>query len=364
MAAKTLTTRELGRATLARQMLLEREAVSAIAAVERLCGMQAQEPRPPFAGLWSRVDGFRRDDLLEPLRSGKVVRATLMRATLHLMSARDYRKLRSALDPMMLGAMGPRTKDVDLDAVLREAAKLLRRGPLTFNELRAALARRFPRADDRGLGRAVRLGMPLVMVPTDDRWAFARDSRFALAATVIGKPLAKRAAAGELLLRYLAAFGPATAGDFQTWSGLGGARAIVDGVRDSLVELRDERGRELFDLPDAPRPGADVPAPVRLLPDFDNLLLAHDDRTRVIADDHRGLVATKNLRIKATFLVDGIVSGTWAVERRGRQATLTLTPFGRLRKADVRELEAEGEAMLRFLEEEASMHDVKVVSAA
>ena len=364
MAPKTLTARELGRATLARQMLLEREASTAVAAVERLCGMQAQEPRPPFAGLWSRVEGFEADDLLEPLRAGKVVRATLMRATLHLMSARDYRKLRSALDPMMAASMGPRTKDIDVDAVMAEARKLLRREPLTFNQLRAALAKKFPRADDRGLGRAVRLGLPLVMAPTDDRWGFARDSRFAPAEAVIGKPPAKRAAAGELLLRYLTAFGPATAGDFQTWSGLGGTRAIVDRVRDRLVSFRDERGRELLDLPDAPRPGGDVPAPVRFLPDFDNLLLAHDDRTRVIADAHRGFVATKNLRIRATFLVDGVVSGTWAVERKGKRATLTLSPFGRLRKADAKELEAEGEALLGFLEDGAATLDVRVASAA
>jgi DNA glycosylase AlkZ-like len=360
MSETTLTARELSRATLARQMLLEREPESAVAAVERLCGMQAQEPRPPFVGLWTRLDGFRPDDLLDPLRAGKVVRATLMRATLHLLSARDYRRLRSALDPMMAGAMGPRTKDLDLHAVMREAAKLLRAGPLTFNELRAALAERFPRADDRGLGRAVRLGLPLVMVATDDRWGFARDSRFAPAESVLGKPPAKRAATGELLLRYLAAFGPATSADFQTWSGLGGTRAIVDGVRERLVTFRDERGRELLDLPDAPRPGADVPAPVRLLPDFDNLLLAHDDRTRVIADEHRPLVATKNLRIKATFLVDGIVGGTWAVERKGKRATLRIEPFKRLRKADAKELEAEAEKLLGFLEGDAATLAVKV----
>lgn len=361
MSKGTLTTTELSRATLARQLLLERDSMSAVAAVERLCGMQAQEPRPPVVGLWTRLDGFRAEDLLEPVRAGKAVRATLMRATLHLMSARDYRKLRSALDPMMTGAMGPRTKDLDLDAVMREAAKLLRKDPLTFNELRAALAKRFPGADDRGLGRAVRLGLPLVMVPTDDRWGFARDSRFAPAESVIGKPPAKRAATAELLLRYLAAFGPATAADFQTWSGLGGTRAIVEKVRDQVVTFRDERGRELLDLPDAPRPGGDVRAPVRFLPDFDNLLLAHDDRSRVIADEHRPLVATKNLRIKATFLVDGIVAGTWAAERKGKRATLRLEPFNRLRKADVKELEAEGEELLRFLEPDAATRDVKVL---
>ena len=360
MSETTLTNRELGRATLARQMLLERERVAASDAVERLCGMQAQEPRPPFVGLWTRIEGFEASDLLEPLRSGEVVRATLMRATLHLMSARDYRRLRSALDPMMAAAMGPRTKDLDLDAVMAGASRLLRGRALTFNELRAELSKRFPKADDRGLGRAVRLGLPLVMVPTEDRWGFARDSRFAPAETVIGKPPAKRAVTGDLLLRYLAAFGPATAADFQTWAGLGGARAIVDGVRDKLVTFRDDRGRELLDLPDAPRPGGDVDAPVRLLPDFDNLLLAHDDRTRVIDDEHRPRVATKNLRIRATFLIDGRVAGTWAAERKGKRATLRIDPFGRLRKADRVALEAEAEALLGFLEPDAATRAVAV----
>jgi hypothetical protein len=203
--------------------------------------------------------------------------------------------------------------------------------------------------------------VPLVMVPTDDRWAFARDSRFALAEDWLRprRPKKPPAATRDLVVRYLGAFGPASAADFQTWSGMKGAKDAFDALRPRLEAFTDERGRELFDVPDAPRPDEDVPAPVRFLPDFDSLVLAHDDRTRVIADEHRGLVATKNLRIRATFLVDGLVAGTWSVERKGRRATLRLAPFGRLRKADSGALAEEGERLLRFLEEDADSFDVK-----
>ena len=164
------------------------------------------------------------------------------------------------------------------------------------------------------------------MVPTDDAWGYPRNAQFRLTDVDIETP----AAPDELVLRYLAAFGPASATDFQRWSALKGAKAVLDGLREQLVTFRDERGRELFDLPDAPRPGEDADAPPRFLPEFDNLMLAHDDRTRVIADEHRGEVVTKNLRIRATVLWDGVVIATWAIERKRDAATLRIAPFGRL----------------------------------
>ena len=156
--------------------------------------------------------------------------------------------------------------------------------------------------------------------------------RFALAEELLGRGLAP-AAPAALVTRYLGAFGPASAADVQTWSGVGAMKQVLDGMRDRLEVFADERGRELFDLPDAPRPGADVPAPVRFLPEFDNLVLAHDDRTRVIADEHRPLVTTKNLRVRATFLVDGVVAGAWTIAVKRGVATLTLEPFGCARQA-------------------------------
>jgi hypothetical protein len=361
VAAATLTRAELNRATLARQLLLAREAVSAVDAVQRLAGMQAQEPKHPFIGLWTRVEDFAHEDLLAALREREVVRATLMRSTLHLMSAAHYAAVRMALQPprsVALRVLGARSQGMDLDEVLPAARALLRDTPLPFDEIRARLQEQFPDVNDRALGYAVRTLVPLVMVPSDgDRWGFARVSPFALADEWLDEPLAEDALEA-LVTRYLRAFGPASAKDVQTWSGAGAMKQVLDGMRDRLEVFADERGRELFDLPEAPRPGADVPAPARLLPEFDNLVLAHDDRSRVIADEHRPLVTTKNLRVKATFLVDGLVAGTWAMGVKRKVATLTLTPFAALPKRAVKELEPEAEALLRFAEPDAKSYDV------
>jgi winged helix DNA-binding protein len=327
-------------------------------AVEALAGMQAQEPRPPFVGLWSRVEGFERAQLLDALRSGAVVRGMLMRATLHLVSAADFRAWRPMVQPVLTAAYNGvdkrRRSGVDIDQVVPVARELLADEPLTFNALRASLSARFPDANERGLGYGARTHLPLTMVPTDDRWGFPRDARFAPASA------GSDAGPAPLLRRYLAAFGPATAADAQTWSGLRGAAEVLEAM-DDLERLDDERGRTLYDLPDAPRPDPDAPAPVRLLPEFDNLVLAHADRTRLLDDDHRPRVVTKNLRVRATFLVDGRVAGTWKTERKGKKAALTFEPFGRLRKRDAKALAEEGEALLGFVEPDAGSVDVRGV---
>jgi hypothetical protein len=362
-AAATLTRAELNRATLARQLLLAREPLSAVAAIERLGGMQAQEPKHPFIGLWTRVEGFSRDELLGALHAREVVRATLMRSTLHLMSAADYAALRMALQPprsVALRVLGARSQGLDLDAVLPAARELLRPGPLTFDEIRERLQEHFPDVNDRALGYAVRTLVALVMVPAQrERWGFGRSTPFTLAERWLDVPVGAEDKQA-LVERYLGAFGPASAKDAQTWSGVGGLKAVLDGMRDRLSVFADERGRELFDLRGAPRPGADAPAPARLLPEFDNLVLAHDDRSRVIADEHRPLVTTKNLRVKATFLLDGTVAGTWSVAVKRRVATLELVPFRSLTKTARGELEAEALELLRFVEPDAEGHAVQL----
>ena len=346
-------------------MLLEREAVPAAEAIERLAGMQAQEPRPPFTGLWSRVEGFGREELHRAFRAREVVRATLMRATLHLMSARDYVALRPALQPGLVRAMsGRRFADVEPDRVLAAARELLAGNPCDFNEIRARLAERFPAVEDRALGYAVRTHLPLVMVPSDDRWGFPRSSRFALADEWLREPIAPEAEADELVLRYLAAFGPATVADAQTWSYLRGLKPVFERLRERLAVFRDEHGRELFDLPGAPRPDPRTRAPARFLPEFDNLLLSHDDRMRVIADEHRPFVAaTRNLRIRATFTWDGFVAGAWRIERERAKATLRIEPFADLPQRAVKALREEGEQLVRFVEDDAGSFDVVLEAA-
>jgi hypothetical protein len=260
----------------------------------------------------------------------------------------------------MTSALRDRSQGLDPDAVLPMARELLAEQPRTFDELRTLLQAVFPDVNHRALGYAVRMLLPLVMVPTEDRWGFPRVAKFTLAEGWLGCPLSSDPEPDELVVRYLGAFGPATAADVQTWSGLQGMKAVLERLRARLVTFNDEAGRELFDLPDAPRPEADVAALVRFLPEFDSLMLAYADRTRLIADEHRHAVITKNLRVKATFLVDGLVAGTWEVKRTRREGTLTLTPFRGLSKRDGDALRAEGEAMLRFAEPDASSVAVKV----
>jgi hypothetical protein len=363
--ADVLSARELNRATLARQMLLARERVPAAVVVERLCGMQAQEARPPFVGVWTRAEGFARAELHGALHSRDVVRATLLRGTLHLMSGRDYAALRMAIHPVMgdaLRVLGDRAAGLELDQVLPAARRLLDGQPLTFGQLRPLLQAEFPEVNERALGYAVRTHLPLVMLPTGDRWGFPSVASFTLADDWLGLPLSEDPSPEPLVRRYLAAFGPATAADVQAWSGLQGMKGVLDGMRGELRTFRDEGRRELFDLEDALRPGDAVPAPVRFLPEFDNLLLSHANRRRVIADEHRQFVYTKNLRVHATFLVDGVVAGTWKVARTRGRATLTMTPFAPLPRDASKELAAEGESLIHFLEEDASDWAVDLVS--
>ena len=357
--ADALSLRELNRATLARQMLLGREAVSAVDAVGRLAGMQAQEPRPPFVGLWTRVEGFDREELDVAIASHDVVRATLMRATLHLLPASEYWLYRTALEPALdaafQGVAGKFAEGLDLDKVLAVARKELAGEPRNFKELTAALVAAFPGVDERAPRYFTRTGLPLLMVPSaEDRWGFPRTPRFELAEKRLGKGKQVRGAGGELVRRYLAAFGPASVADFATWSGIRKPAPLFEELSDELVVFAGDKSRELFDLPDAPRPGADVAAPVRFLPDFDNLVLGHADRRRIVAEEHRPLLTPgKNLRVKATFLVDGFVAGTWKAERKGKKATLALEPFGKLTKKATKELRTEGEELLRLLEPDA-----------
>ncbi len=354
-----LTARELGRATLARQLLLERAPIGAVEAIARIAGMQAQEPRPPFVGLWSRLEAFRHEQLLEALRSGAVVRGPLFRATLHLVTEADWSVFRPPCQPALgsaMRALGARADTLDLDQVRAAARALLRKGPRTAGELRALLHEAFPDEDDRALGYAMRTSLALVMVPTDDRFGFPRDPRLRLA-----DPPSTSEDARELVRRYLAAYGPASVADAQEWSGLARLGPTFEALRVELATFTDERGRELFDLPEAPRPDAGEAAPARYLPEFDSLVLAHADRSRVIAEEHRRYLTTKNLRVNATALYDGEVCATWSVKRSAKTATLELTPFRRLAAKARRALEAEGLALLEANESAGARFSVRVL---
>ena len=364
MAADSLTLRALGRATLARQMLLERADVTPVAAIERLAAVQAQLGRPAFVALWTRLAGFRADPLRAAIAKRRVVRATLMRATLHMVTARDYLAFRPALAPMlgdvMRRVLGARAKAVDAARLERAARDVLAGGARTFEELRPALGAALGEKDERALGYAVRTMLPLVQAADGSTWGWGTGGAFSLAETWLDKPVppATPAAVDVLVLRYLAALGPATPADAQVWSGVSRLREVFDRLRPALRVLRGPDGRELFDLPRAPRPDEDTPAPVRFLPDWDNVLLGHADRTRVIDDAHRKLISTGNLGLLSTFTVDGRVAGRWRIARARRTATLTLDPFGVLAPAARTALEPEGRALAAFVEPDAETYEV------
>jgi hypothetical protein len=202
------------------------------------------------------------------------------------------------------------------------------------------------------------------MIPDDSRWSFPANARFTLSESWLVRAPDDDQNPEALVRSYLSAFGPASAADLQAWSGLRGMQAVIKSMRSDLVVFRDEHKRELFDVPKAPRPSADTPAPVRFLPDFDNILLGHADRRRIITDEHRPRVVTKNLLILAAFLVDGLAAGTWKIDRQRNSVTLTLSPFERLKKPILTALSEEGERLMRFVEPEADSYSVAVTSDA
>jgi len=346
-------------------MLLERETITPLAAIERLVGLQAQIPRPPFTGLWTRLKNFDREDLLRLLRDKKAVRATAFRGTIHLMSTKDFLAMRPLLSEMLergaSSVVARRLGGVDVASLHEEGRSFFAKTPGPFDTFRVHLESRFPKLDVRAMAYAVRMGVPLVMHPSNVTWGFSSNADFGLAERWLGAKFpAKPMTLDDLVLRYLAAFGPATPGDAQTWSGLRGLRVVFERLRPRLATFKDEHKRELFDLPGAPRPDEDTPAPIRFLPEFDNALLSHDDRTRIIADEHRKSAFTTNLQVVGTFLVDGFVAGTWKAMRKTKSATLTLKPLASPPKKTMAALETEGEALLKFLEPDASTSAVRM----
>ncbi|CAA9527091.1 MAG: hypothetical protein AVDCRST_MAG05-4071 [uncultured Rubrobacteraceae bacterium] len=362
-----LSLRELNRATLARQMLLGRKDVPAYEAVSRLAGLQAQVPNPPYIGLWTRLRDFGREDLTGLIEDRRIVRSSMMRATLHLTTAEDYLLLRpaiqAALDRSLRSIAGKRLQGLDLDRLVSAARTMAEDGPRTFKELQERLVALEPDRDPSALAYLVRMRLPLVQAPPAGTWGTGGSPRFALPEPWLGAPLA---GPGEslraLVLRYLAAFGPASARDFQAWSGLTGAKGLFEEIKPALGIYRDEEGNELFDVPDAPLPPADAPAPPRFVPEYDNLVLSHADRRRVIADEDRKKVFLSAARVRGTFLIDGFVAGVWKIEKTRKAAALVVEPFAPLIPQDRETLGEEGERLLRFATDGQPELDVRFAS--
>ncbi len=360
MPTDVLNLRALNRALLARQMLLKPSplpegpgrAGAVIGMVEHLAGLQAQAPFPPYYGLWSRLAGFQPGDLADLLVSRQVVRIALMRSTIHLVSARDCLTFRPLLQPVLDRSLpaffGKQLAGLDTGALAEAGRALVDAEPRTFGELGGLLAPDWPGHPPNALAQGVRTLVPLVQVPPRAVWGAAGQSRHTSAEAWLGSPLDPSPAPEVLITRYLGAFGPATVADVQAWSGLTRLAEVMDRLRPGLRTFRDERGRELFDLPDAPRPAPGTPAPVRLVAEFDNLVLSHADRARVISPGHRQRLNTKNGIFPGTVLVDGFVAGMWRIARARGAATLAVELFGPVSAAERDAVAVEGERLLRF----------------
>ncbi|UJR87154.1 winged helix DNA-binding domain-containing protein [Sandaracinus amylolyticus] len=349
-----LDTRALNRALLARQHLLEPTRMPPLELVEHLVGLQAQQPNDPYLALWTRSDDFGTELLSAQIASREAVRIAVMRSTIHLVSARDALALRPLVQPVLdrgfESVYGRRVAGLDLDDVAAHARELLEARALGNAELGAELARRWPDRDAASLGHVARTKLALVQVPPRGLWGGKGQAKHTTAEHWLGRPLDPDALGlDRLVLRYLAAFGPASAQDAQTWSGLS-LKDVFARLRSSLRVFHDARGRELFDLPDAPRPHPDTPAPVRFLPQFDNVLLSHADRARIVSEERRKIVTdVPNGLVPAAVLIDGFLGATWRLERDRKSAVLHVATFGRASKDLRRALIDEGARLLALL---------------
>lgn len=382
-AVPRVTTRGLGRALLARQHLDARTAARAVDEVAHLVALQSQNPSSAYLALHARVAGFAHADLATAMLERRVGRLALLRDTVHLVTADDALTLWPLLAPVLRRHVTSGTsfaadlRDVDLDDLARAGREALAGEPLTAGGLGAALAARWPDVDPRSLAMGVRGLLPLVQVTPRGVWGRSMTTTWTTAEQWFGRPVAepedRQAAAAALVRRYLAAYGPATVADVQAWSGLTRLAGVVRAMRDELAEVVHTDGpggreRVLLDVPGAPLP-ADVPVPARLLPDFDDVLLGHADRARVVPPEVRPALVGRNGMPPGTVLLDGAVAGAWRLRReRGTpaggarrapadRAVVALTPLRRWSRSERAAALAEARAVAAFAADDASEHD-------
>ncbi|MEU5884690.1 winged helix DNA-binding domain-containing protein [Spirillospora sp. NPDC047279] len=350
---EVLSRRALNRATLDRQLLLRRVRMDAAEAVEHLVGLQAQVPHNHYTALWSRLEGFDAEAFSARFERREFVRLGLLRGTIHTVTARDALALRPLfqilLTRMLKSSFGRPLATVDVEAAAERARALVEEEPLTFGEIGKILIADWPESEPAALGMVARHLLAMVQVPPRGLWQQGGLARHTTLQHWLGEELAVDATPDALVMRYFAAFGPASVRDLQTWCGLTRLAEVVDRHRGELAVFRDENGVELFDLPDAPRPGADVPAPPRFLPEYDNVFIGHKDRARIAGDEATRAVWLANVDYPV-FLSDGFIQGTWTLDtdRRHTRATLTIKPFAALPRDRRDPLEAEAEKALAF----------------
>jgi hypothetical protein len=363
-----LSLRALNRASLDRQLLLRRSTLSVLETLELLAGMQAQTPHTAYVGLWTRLDGFRPEQLSDLMVDRSVVRIALMRGTIHLVTADDAWGLRPLIQPILdrvqQSQFGRRLEGVEMAEVIAMGRAYVDETPRTFKALGDHLLTRWPERDRFGLEQAVRAGVPLVQVPPRGLWGRSGPVAHTSIDAWLGRRPEQPLTLDAMVRRYLGAFGPASVMDAQAWCGLTKLAVVFERLRPELVTFRDEGGRELFDLPDAPRPDPETPAPVRFLYDYENLLLSYADRSRAISPElpARGLL-TRTQESLSTFTVDGFVAGIWGIRRERARATLAITPIDPLAKRHRVALEEEGEGLLAFAAADATDREITFIEA-
>jgi hypothetical protein len=363
-----LDDRALNRALLDRQMLLARSDRRVDDAVRFIYGLQSQAPWSAYHALWARLAAFDPDELGTMLCERTAVRLVVMRGTVHLVDADDARTLRHLhagflARGLRASAWATELDGVDPEEVARRAREELEDAPLPFRDLGRRLAERWPDRDPATLAQAARAHLPLVQVPPRAVWGRTGQVTVAVLDRWLGRPLDTTATLDEMVLRYLAAYGPASVMDVQAWSGLTRLREVTDRLGDRVVRFRNGAGRELLDLPDASRPDPDVAAPVRFLPDFDNVLLSHADRGRIVDDDVRAWLRRPNGQPPGTVLVDGRVAGSWSLAEAKGAATLAITPYRSLPGRAADEVLTEAAALLVFAAP-GKEHDVAIARPA
>jgi hypothetical protein len=363
-----LSRRELNRALLGRQMLLGRERRAVGETVEHLVAMQAQNPRDPYVALWTRLQDFDPHELGRMVAERDAVRVPLLRTTLHLVTARDCLGLAPLLRPVLERGFwtgtpfGRKVKGIDIDALLAAGREFLDEQPRTNAQLRALLSERWPGYDPASLAYAIHHLVVVVQVPPRGVWGGKGLPTWATAERWLGRPLDPAPSIDRLVLRYLAVFGPATVMDVQAWSGLTRLREVAERLRPELRSFRDPDGKELLDLPDAPRPDPDTPAPPRFLPEYDNIVLGHADRSRIVPGDAIWKREFPDTAFRSPLLIDGFVQAAWHLQQDRGSATLVVEPLAPL--PDPAAVEEEAGRLLDLLAPAAGQREVRLVARA
>lgn len=369
MSPTVVDRRTLSRTTLARQLLLERSTIGVVDTVERLVGMQAQVPQNPYVGLWSRLVDFQPAALEQELVDRRLVRIVSLRGTVHLLTADDCLVLRPLSQPVLDREMAMHRDHrdalatLDLGPPLDFARRVLADGPMSNRRLRDAFATEFPDVDPSTLVFATRNRLAFVQTPPRGLWSSSGEVSGTTAEAWLGRTPVEAPDLDGVILRYLAAFGPSSVADAATWSRLTGLREVFERLRRRLVVYRDESGRELFDSPDGELVDTDTPAPVRFLPEYDNVLLSHDDRSRFVDDDERRRLGAAPEPVRGSILVDGRGVGGWRIEPAlpgaklpvNGTATVHIQLLDELPDAAAADVDAEARAVASFIHPTASV---------